>query len=435
MTGAALAVICVATLLTGAWAVAAALLVPAEKGLPAMSRPPLQRVPALAQRPAAYPDGSAEHAAAGRLQSTGLWTIRNGLLDYNLHVGQELAYYAPERFVWLVAGTQGGKTSFGPIWLLKTMDELGVGDYLAVTANYPLLELKMKPEFLLLFETTLGLGEWRESRRTFYCSNGSRVIFGSAQKPESLESATAKAAWLDECGQDQFNYRAYEAVLRRLSLHQGRLLGTTTLYNQGWLRQQVYEPWLAGDPTHRVIQYPSILNPTFPRAEYERARQTLPEWRFKMFYAGLFAKPAGLIYTDFIDRPRARGGHVVPDFDPPQEWPRYVGVDFGAVNTAVIWIAHDQQNDVFYIYDESLRGGLTAQEHCAQALTLAQGLDVRGWWGGSRSEGPGTARMARARSAAPAAAGHERRGRHRARGQSHQAPAALCAGALPRRPR
>src|ERR1019366_2280681 len=47
-----------------------------------------------------------------------------------------------------------------------------------------------------------------------------RVLFGHAGDPDSLESATIKAAWLDECGQNSFRLASYEAILGRLSIHQ-----------------------------------------------------------------------------------------------------------------------------------------------------------------------------------------------------------------------
>src|SRR3990172_5922260 len=264
----------------------------------------------------------------------------------------------------MLAGTQSGKTCWGPFWLYEEIRRKGPGDYLAVTATYDLLKLKMLPEFLRLFHETLHLGEWSASERVYtFRDQPTRVILRSAANPESLESATAKAAWLDECGQDQFRLEAWEAILRRLSLHQGRVFGGTTLYNLGWVKQQVYDRWRAGDPDYAVVQFESILNPAFPRAEYERAQRSLPAWKFAMQYRGTFARPAGLIYGDFRDAYREDGGHKVRPFSLPPEWPRHVGVDFGAVNTATVWLAHDPKANVYYLYRDSLTGGLTSAQH------------------------------------------------------------------------
>jgi hypothetical protein len=278
------------------------------------------------------------------------------------HAGQWEAWESKRRFVAMLSGTQGGKTSLEPLWLHREMTDCGVGDYLAVTATFPLLKLKMLPE------------------------NGSRIIFGSATHPNSLESATAKAAVADEAGQDEFRLNSWEAILRRLSLAQGRALIGTTPYNLGWLKQEVYDRWRKGDPDYHVIQFESLLNPAFPRAEYERAKRTLPDWKFNMFYRGLFSRPAGMIYGDYSDEYREEGGHKVHAFDLPAEWPRHVGIDFGAVNTALIWLARDPDANVFYLYSESLEGGKSTKEHVAAAQAKAHGVNVLTWHGGAKSE-------------------------------------------------
>ncbi len=321
-----------------------------------------------------------------------LWDVADagpgkGRLVLHFHPGQLRAWDSPRRFVVMVSGTQSGKTSLGPLWLWREIQARGPGDYLAVTATFPLLKLKMLPEFRRVFEHTLHLGTWAASDKVFtYHDGATRVIFGSAINSESLESATAKAAWLDEAGQDTFSLDSWEAILRRLSLYQGRALITTTPYNLGWLKQQVYDRWHNGDTSIDVVQFESTENPAFPLAEYERARDTLPSWKFRMFYGGQFDRPAGLIYSDFVDAYREDGGHKVHAFDLPPEWPRHVGLDFGAVNTARIILAHDPKVDIYYLCSESLEGGKTTAEHAASARKLLEGVNVRTWHGGAQSE-------------------------------------------------
>lgn len=317
-----------------------------------------------------------------------LWdTTPEGELRVFPHPGQARALASTRRFIAMLSGSQGGKTSLGPIWLRQEVARCGPGDYLAVTSTYPLLRLKMLPEFLRLFDTTLRLGTWRASDRVFAYHDGeTRVIFGSAENPESLESATAKAAWLDEPGQDQFRLESWEAINRRLALHRGRALLTSTPYNCGWMKQQLHDRYRAGDPDIDLIQFESIANPAFPREEFERLRRVMPSWKFDMFQRGMFSRPAGLIYSDFIDTYREEGGHKVHAFDIPPEWPRNIGIDFGAVNTATVWIAEDPVSHVFYVYHESLEGGKTSADHAATALATARGTNVRTWHGGAASE-------------------------------------------------
>lgn len=303
------------------------------------------------------------------------------------HPGQARAWLSSARFVAMLSGSQGGKTSFGPHWLHREINDRGPGDYLAVTATFPLLKLKMLPEFLRLFQNTLHLGIWNGTDRVFTYHDGeTRVIFGSATHPESLESATAKGAWLDECGQDQFRLESWEAINRRLTLHRGRALLTTTPYNLGWLKHEVYDRWRAGDQDYDVIQFESVANPLFSREEFERLRLVLPTWKFDMFHRGLLARPAGLIYSDFTDEYREAGGHKVHPIDLPPEWPRYGGLDFGGVNNARLLLAHDPVSNVYYVYSESLDGGKTTAEHAADARAATDGVNMIAWYGGSKSE-------------------------------------------------
>lgn len=318
----------------------------------------------------------------------------DGKMVLNFHAGQAQAWESLRRFVCVLAGTQGGKTEFGPHWLLREIRLRGPGDYLVATPTFPLLSLKALPAFLKLFQTTLRLGDYSGSpikRFTFSRAGRKRlfgvgaheathVYFGHAQDPDSLESATAKAAWLDEAGQKKFRLESWEALQRRLSIHEGRALITTTPYNLGWLKQKVWDRWKAGDPNYDVIRFESIANPAFPVREYERAKATLPRWKFDLFYRAIFARPAGLIF-DCFDETR----HLVPRFKLPNDWQRYLGIDFGGVNTAAVFYAEEPKTGRLYLYREYKAGSRTAAEH-ARALLAGEPM-VPICVGGSKSEG------------------------------------------------
>ena len=331
-----------------------------------------------------------------------LYTIQGGKLTLNLHAGQSRAWDSQARFVFAVAGTQGGKTSFGPWWLWREVTRCGSGDYIAATATFDLFKLKMLPEIRNVFEHVLKIGRYWAGDGVIEIRNPEtgqfeakraddpmwgRIILRSASAGGGLESATAKAAWLDECGQDAFTIDTWDAVQRRLSIHRGRVFGGTTPYNLGWLKTEIVDK-AASDASIEVISFPSIENPLFPRDEFESRQAKMPTWKFNMFYRGMFERPAGLIYGDFVDRLREHGGHKVAPFDLPTDWPRYVGVDPGAIHTAMIWLAHDTENDVFYLYRESLEGDKSTAQHAAGAALKAhmRGERVIMWYVGQKSE-------------------------------------------------
>jgi hypothetical protein len=330
-------------------------------------------------------------------RTRGLLAREGASLTISMHAGQARAWKSERRFVFVLAGTQSGKTSWGPWWLEREIRRRGAGDYLAVTSSYDLFKLKMLPSLRETFEHLLRIGRyWSGDRilelkdpttgkfwaRTQTDPMWGRIILRSAESGGGLEATTANAAWLDEVGQDAFTLETWEAILRRLSLAQGRVLGTTTPYMVNWLKVEVYDRWVAGDPQFEVIQFHSSQNPAFPPEEQERAKATMPAWRYRMFYEGQFTRPAGMVYDCFDEEV-----HVVEPFGIPASWPRYVGVDFGGVNTALVWLAEDVRSRCYYLYEESLEGGQTTKEHARAALHKSRGTNLIGCWGGAKSEG------------------------------------------------
>lgn len=328
-----------------------------------------------------------------------------GLITINPHEGQIRVLQSIARFIMNLAGSQGGKTCLGPVWLHREVQQKGGGDYLATTSTYDMFKLKMLPELLSEFvegsingaNYRVDIGKYWPGLRVielaedlipgkFWAKNENdrmwgRIILRSADAKAGLESATAKAAWLDELGQKEFTREAWEATLRRLSLSQGRILGTTSLYYWGWLKTELYDRWKAGDESIDVIQYDSLTNPAFPREEYERAERTMPRWKFNLFYRGMYEKPAGLIYDSFNETCK------IDRFPISDKWPRFVGHDFGGANPAAMFYAQDPGTGYFYAYYEYLPGGgKSTSEHVNEFKKITQGMNVIKRSGGSHQE-------------------------------------------------
>jgi hypothetical protein len=308
----------------------------------------------------------------------------------NLHPGQSLAWQSTARFVVMSAGTQSGKTCFEPDWLRREINTCGEGDYLVLTATFPLLELKLLPEFRYVFETAFRLGEYLDSKKmlqfhhvaahgTAKIIDKTRIIFGSATHPESVESATAKAAVLDEAGQKQFLLGTWEAAQRRLSLSQGRALFGTTLYNSGWFINDIYEPAARGVQGYELIQFDSTMNPAFPEVEYQREQAILPPWKFAMFYRGKYLRPAGLVFDCFSETE-----DIIDRFEIPKNWFIHVGHDFGTANPAAMFYAQDPGTGQFYAFHEYLPGaGHSVYEHVQEFKQITAGYNVVSRSGGN----------------------------------------------------
>lgn len=294
-----------------------------------------------------------------------------------LHAGQIIALLAREQHVFIIAGTGGGKTIFAPRWMYQEIERhqhepAESQQYLVFAPSYKVLKRATLPAYIRLFHA-LKLGTFKRGDLVYELRNGGKVFFGSCDNPESLEGLHVRAAHGDEIGQNSVSLEVWETVRRRLAFYGGRFLGTTTPYNLGWLKQHVVDPFLRGVAVGlRVISFPSIANPMYPRDEFENARRTLPRWKFRMFHLGLFERPEGLIF-DVFDEDR----HLTDPFEIPIDWKRYAGQDFGLEHpTGTVFGALDPRpypDDVLYLYAEYRRSKRATPEHIAAIKQLAGG--------------------------------------------------------------
>jgi len=289
------------------------------------------------------------------------------------HEAQHALWVASSKVVAFVAGTQSGKTVCAP-WLtlreIKRKFKNGQpNEHLVASPTFKLMDKKLLPEYKRILCEKLSLGEYiagdvciKLSDEGIYRITGQKpatgtsvlIWFGHAGNPDSLESATYMSAVLDEAGQDSFRAGSYEAVIRRLSINEGTCYILTTPYNRNWFFERIYRKGVVttfketdngfivvhdgagnSDTGITVITCPSIMNPEFPRSEWEFAKSTLADWQFEMMYMGKFTLPAGVIFDSFTDE------NIVPRMPIPNHWPVFMGVDFGLINTAACMVAEE----------------------------------------------------------------------------------------------
>ena len=290
------------------------------------------------------------------------------VIQINLHKGQTRVWKSEARFTAMIAGTGSGKTVMGPIWLYKQIQNNPTGFYLVVSPTYPMFQKTVLPATKSFLDKAT-CGEYKAADRVYVLPTGGLIFFGSADNPLSLEGVHCQAAWMDEAG--QMKREAWEVIQRRVGFHSGKVLITTTPYNMGWLKTEIYDRWKEGDPDYNVIQFASVENPYYPKEEFERAKATLPDWKFRMFYLGQFAKPEGLIYQDFN-----ASVQVINSIEIPAEWRRIIGLDFGYNNpTAAIWLAVNKDG-VVYAYREYYKRGRLPEEIVQDIQTLSAGEKI-----------------------------------------------------------
>jgi len=107
-----------------------------------------------------------------------------------------------------------------------------------------------------------------------------------------------------------------------------------------------------------------------PHLDEEWKRNTLaetPAYMRKARKSGIPTSGVGMVYPveeEFI---------VVRPFEIPAHFRRIGGFDHGFYNTAAVWIAHDADEDIAYVYAEYKRGEVPIESH-------ANALKARGGW-------------------------------------------------------
>lgn len=278
------------------------------------------------------------------------------------------------KVVAFVAGAQSGKTVQAP-WI--TLREIVLkfkngqpNDHLVASPTYKLMWKKLLPEYKRVLCEQLQVGDYiagdisivlshegiaRLTGQTPSVGTSVTIWFGHAQSSESLESATYMSAVLDEAGQDSFRAGSFDAITRRVAIHEGKIYILTTPYNRNWFYERIYKRGVMisyelqpGNRFRRVVEAsgnegngitviscPSIMNPAFPLDSWEFAKKTMSEWEFDMFYMGKFSMPPGVVFDSFTDE------NIVQRFPIPPDWPVFAGVDFGLVNSACVLVAEE----------------------------------------------------------------------------------------------
>lgn len=325
--------------------------------------------------------------------------VVDGVLHINPHEGQRKALKSKKQIIAMLCGKQSGKSSICPIWMyneildwdrrLHDPDEILPRDgvFWAVSPSYPLQEEKLQPIFYEYFVSMLGIGKYYTQKKKFDITishddgedSKYEIRLKSGDKVESLASATTYAMCIDEAGQNSFSQEAWEECRARVGSTGGKILLTTTIYNFGWIKHLIYDEWKKGNPSIDVIQFESRMNPFFNVNEWDNAKRTLPDWKFKMSFCGEFSRPLGRIYQDFDE------SCIIEPFDIPISSYKFVGIDPGITHHSTVFLAEiypsqkeysnfplaDNVTPIYVIYDSNLVGSttttITNREH-AEAL-------------------------------------------------------------------
>lgn len=185
---------------------------------------------------------------------------------------------------------------------------------------------------------------------------GSEVYTKSQDVPESLLGE--EIDWLILSEASRLNEKIYDMYLRaRLGSRKGRVLIPTTPHGYNWVYKRFYIPAVEDGKQYWAKIVSVLENLEFPRDEYERAKNELPEEIFEEQYNGKFVAYTGLVYKRF-----SRQEHIIDPFEIPKHWVKYMAIDpHPQTPCAGLWLAVDEHG-ACYLYDEMFIPDLTIPE-------------------------------------------------------------------------
>ena len=252
-----------------------------------------------------------------------------------LHRFQQDALFSKKRVTALVAGKQGGKTFIGSIWSrLQASTFTDKKDCGIVTApTHKILLQATLPRFL---ETFQGLGKWRSSDSIFEMHTGQPIYVRTMHDVNTIEGITrCRWLWGDEAG--QYKSMAWDNMQGRAAPMQAPIFLTTTPYALNWLYKDVYKPWRQGRAKDcHFVQFRSVDNPFFPKAEFDRLKEIMDPRVFAMHFEGQFQKMAGLVFMDFDESLNMIDPNEV--WKNKQQWYVCAGIDWGYTNPFCITV-------------------------------------------------------------------------------------------------
>ena len=206
--------------------------------------------------------------------------------------------------------------------------------------------------------------------------NKSEIWLRGVENYESARGLGIHFLVIDEIAMMRNWYHIWEEVLyatTRDTRGQGLFCSTPKGYNH-WF--EMWEKGQRGEDEYKSWTFPSSDNPYFPSEEFKKAKQQLRREAFEQEYLAMFRSTVGLAHPQFD-----RFTHLLEPFDPPREWQRGRGFDFGSAHpTASVRVLIDG-DDNWFVDSYYKRAGRTIEEHAHAIQQLDYGLGAIPVWG------------------------------------------------------
>lgn len=205
-----------------------------------------------------------------------------------------------------------------------------------------------------------GVRFWTEDQEYRY-PNGAVVALCGLDDPEKVKSTEFDIIYVQEATElDQNDWELLVSRLRNGVLSYQQIIADCNPADPyHWLKQRCDRgECLLLDTRHEdnPLLYDHATHAYTPFGkEYLHTLDSLSGYLHKRLRLGLWVAPDGMFFTDW--NPDI---HVVPPFDIPPEWPRWLAVDWGfAAPWCCLWLARDPEGiRPIYVYRERYAAGI-----------------------------------------------------------------------------
>lgn len=194
-------------------------------------------------------------------------------------------------------------------------------------------------------------------------ANGSQIVVGGLDRPEKFLSTEFSRIYVDEA--TQVSLSALETLITRLrgsaDTYRQIVLACNPDAPQHWIKQR------CDAHTMRMIYSRHRDNPLYVNADgtltergvdYMQKLDALTGVRRLRYRDGIWAAAEGMVYETWDD-----AVHIVDPFDVPDEWVRWITVDFGFTNPFVAQLWAEDPDGRLFLIREWVRARMLVEDH------------------------------------------------------------------------
>ena len=173
---------------------------------------------------------------------------------------------------------------------------------------------------------------------------------------KKFESSRLRGVWWTECTREKI----FDALQPRLLKFNGFML-MDYVPTESWHKTRLR---LSTDSEIKWFKFMTKLNAhNMPSGAIEKMRARLTERDAKVRIDGEEGSWFGSVYREF-----ERDKHVIKGFTIPDDWPMWVGVDYGHRNPNAAVFCAVSPDEVLHVFDEDFRQGATVETNSESIL-------------------------------------------------------------------